>query len=182
MWELNRDSPVQVPYHLETFIEGVPLSDRWTSQFSDEGTRMQILRSLAELMLQLHALQFDKIESLVFENDDASPCVDAMVQMKGDIDKMFNREEVWPMASLANPFESTKAYLLAKINVQKAVTERAAQWNNAELSLLCLAIDSIPQPLDTPQTFSLGHPDFNYQNIFTNDAGDITGLIDWDGV
>ena len=67
-------------------------------------------------------------------------------------------------------------------NVQKAVTERAAQWNNAELSLLRLAIDSIPQALDTPQTFSLRHPDFNYQNIFTNDASDITGLIDWDGV
>ena len=57
-WVLTQDNPVNVPYHLESFIEGVPLSDRWTSQFSDEETRMQILRNLAELMSQLHALQF----------------------------------------------------------------------------------------------------------------------------
>ena len=52
----------------------------------------------------------------------------------------------------------------------------------ADIAILRQAIDSIPKTLDTPQSFSLGHPDFNYQNILTNDEGEITGLIDWDGL
>jgi hypothetical protein len=131
-------------------------------------------------MSQLHALQFDKIGSLVFESDAAVPHVDAMVQMKSSYEDMFNGGEVWGTASLSGPFESTKAYLLAMLDdPTEAVKER--KISDAGLCLLRLAIDSIPPSLDTPPTFSLGHPDFNYQNIFTNDEGDITGLIDWDG-
>jgi Ser/Thr protein kinase RdoA (MazF antagonist) len=53
---------------------------------------------------------------------------------------------------------------------------------NAEPCLLHQAIDAIPPFLDTASAFSLGHPDFNYQNIFINDEGEITGIIDWDGI
>jgi len=101
--------------------------------------------------------------------------------MKYDLDEMFDGGDVWGTVSLSGPFESTKAYLFAMVDDPKEVPKKA-EWTKAELSLLHQAIDSIPRSLDTPQTFSLGHSDFNYQNIFTNEEGDITGLIDWDGV
>lgn len=181
-WELSRDNPVGVPYHLESFVEGKPLSERWTTQLAgDEPTRMKILRNLAGLMSQLYPLEFDKIGSLVFESDNAIPHVDTIIRMKYDLDEMFDGGDVWGTVSLSGPFESTKAYLVAMVENPKEVPKEQ-EWTKAELSLLYQAIDSIPPSLDTPQTFSLGHPDFNYQNIFTNEEGDITGLIDLDGV
>lgn len=36
--------------------------------------------------------------------------------------------------------------------------------------------------MDREGNIALGHPDFNYQNIFVDDEGNITGVIDWDGV
>ncbi len=181
-WELSRDNPVRVPYHLESFVEGKPLSERWTSQFSGkEPTRIKILRNIAGLMSQLHILSFDRIGSLVFESDNTFQRVDAVIRMKEDLDEMFAGGSVWGTVSRIGPFESTKAYLFAMLDDPKEVPKKQ-EWTKAELSLLHQAIDSIPQSLDTPQTFSLGHPDFNYQNIFTNDEGDITGLIDWDDV
>ena len=181
-WELSQENPVRVPYHLESFIEGKPLSEQWTGELSEkESKRTKILRNLAELMSQLHTLRFDKIGSLVFESENAFPHVGAMIHVKSDIDEMFAGREVWGTASLSGPFESTKAYLRAMLEDCKEVPKKQ-EWTKAQLSLLHLTIDSIPETLDTSQSFSLGHPDFNYQNIFTNDEGDITGLIDWDGV
>lgn len=181
-WELSRDNPVRVPYHLESFVAGKPLSERWTSQFSgEEPTRIKILRNLAGLMSQLHILPFDRIGSLASESNNAFQHVDAIIRMNYDLDEMFEGGSVWGTVSLFGPFKSTKAYLLAMLDDPKEVPKEQ-DWTKAELCLLRQAIDSIPRSLDTPQTFSLGHPDFNYQNIFTNDEGEITGLIDWDGV
>lgn len=181
-WELSPDNPVRVPYHLESFVEGKPLSKRWTDQFAaEESTRKRILRNLSGLMSQLHTIPFDRIGSPVFDSSGAFQNMDAIVKMKYDLEEMYDGVNVWGTASHLGPFESTKAYLFAWLDNPKEIPEEQ-KWTKAELSLLHHAIDSIPQSLDTPKTFSLGHPDFNYQNIFTNDEGDITGLIDWDGV
>ena len=117
----------------------------------------------------------------MFEGDNTFPRVDAMVQVEIDYDDIFDEDQVWGIASLSGPFESTKAYLLAMLDKPKD-TPKKQEWTKAELALLHQAIDSIPQSLDISQTFSLGHPYFNYQNIFINDEGDITGLVEWDGV
>ena len=81
-WDLNRDNAVGAPYHLETFVEGLPLAERWTGEWhSDEPKKMKILRNLAELMSELHSLHFDKIGSLILGVDGTSLKVDAMVDM-----------------------------------------------------------------------------------------------------
>ena len=95
-WDLSRDSPVGVPYHLEAFVEGIPLSERWTNELrSDEGKRTQLLRSLAQLMSQLHALQFDKIGMLAFDSAGKYAHVEEMVQMTNDYDDLFAGGEPW---------------------------------------------------------------------------------------
>ena len=181
-WELSRENPVRVPYHLESFIEGRPLAERWASQLAeDEPMRMKILRNLVGLMSQLHTLKFDGIGSLVFESNDAIPRVGAVIKMKEDLDKMLEGTDVWGTVSIYGPFHSTKTYLLAMADDPKEVPKKQ-EWTKAELSILHQAIDSIPQDLDTPQSFCLGHPDFNYQNIFINEEGEMTGLTDWDGI
>ena len=176
--ELTSDNPVRVPYHLESFIEGRPLSERWMDQLlGNESARMKVLEDLAGFMSQLHTLHFDSIGSLAFGGDGVFPHVEAMVKMKSSYENLLNGDDVWGTASLCGPFKSTRDYLLAILQVQNEAT-----FTDAELCLLRQAIDSIPPFLDTAPTFSLGHPDFNYQNIFISDEGEITGIIDWDGI
>ena len=141
---------------------------------------MKVLRRLAELMSQLHTLHFDKIGSLVLGADGTSLKVDAMVDMNHSWD-MISQGEIWPSASLIGPFGSTKEYLLSMLYDPEELPE-VQRYTKADIAILRQAIDSIPKSLDTPQTFSLGHPDFNYQNILTDDEGEITGIIDWDSV
>ena len=180
-WDLSRDNPVGVPYHLETFIEGRPLAERWTGEWlSDESKKMKILRKLAKLMSQLHSLHFDKIGSLVLGADGTSLEVDAIVDMNLSFD-MMSQGQLWPTASLSGPFRSTKEYLLSMLYDPEELPE-VQRYFKAEIAILRQAIDSIPKTLDTPKSFSLGHPDFNYQNILTDDEGEITGIIDWDGL
>ena len=180
-WDFSRDNPVGVPYHLEKFVKGRPLAERWTGEWlSDESKKMKILRKLAELMSQLHSIHFDKIGSLVLGADGASLKVDAMVDMHRSWEKM-SQGEIWPTASLSGPFGSTKECLLSVLQDPEDVPE-VRRHIKADIAILRQAIDSIPKALDTPQSFSLGHPDFNYQNILTDDEGEITGIIDWDGV
>ena len=180
-WDLSCDNSVGVPYHLEMFIEGRPLAERWAGEWlSDESRKMKILRNLAELMSQLHSLHFDKIGSLVLSADGTSLKIDAMVQMDFPPD-MMSHSEVWPKASLSGPFGSTKEYLLSMLYDPEEVPE-VRRHIKADIAILRQAIDSIPKALDAPPTFSLGHPDFNYHNILIDDEGEITGIIDWDGV
>ena len=179
-WDLNRENPVGAPYHLETFVEGRLLAERWTGDWlSDESKKRKVLRKLAQLMSQLHSLHFDKIGSLVLGADGTSLKVDATVEMNYSWD--MSEDEIWPTASLSGPFGSTKEYLLSGLSDPEDVPE-VRRHIKADIAILRQAIDSIPKTLDTPQSFSLGHPDFNYQNILTNDEGEITGLIDWDGL
>jgi hypothetical protein len=121
-------------------------------------------------------LQFDSIGSLAFENDVVFPHVEAMVQMKSGYENLLNGEEVWGTAPLCGSFKSTKEYLLAMLEFEKE-----EKFTDAEFCLLRQASSSIPPFLDTAPAVSLGHPDCNYQNIFTSDEGEITGIIDWDG-
>ena len=179
-WDLNQDNPVGAPYHLEAFVEGRPLAERWTGEWlSDESKKMKILRKLAQLMSQLHSLHFDKIGSLVLGADGTSLKVDATVEMDFSWD-MMSEGEIWPTASLSGPFGSTKEYLLSMLDDPEELPE-VQRYTRADIAILRQAIDSIPKALDAPQTFSLGHPDFNFQNIITDDEGEITGIIDWDG-
>ena len=180
-WDLTRGNAVGAPYHLETFVEGLPLAERWTGEWlSDESKKMKVLRKLAQLMSQLHSLHFDKIGSLVLGADGTSLKVDTMVEMNHSWD-MMSQGKIWPTASLSGPFGSTKEYLLSMLYDPEEVPE-VRRHIKADIAILRQAIDSIPKTLDTPQSFSLGHPDFNYQNILTDDEGEITGIIDWDGV
>ena len=114
-WDLSRDNPIGVPYHLEAFVEGRSLAERWTGEWLlDELKKMKVLRRIAEHMSQLHSLHFDKIGSLVLGADGTSLNVDAMVDMNHSWD--MSEDEIWPTASLSGPFGSTKEYLLSMLS------------------------------------------------------------------
>ena len=69
-----------------------------------------------------------------------------MAKTVRDIDKMFEIEKVWGKASNTIPFETTKSYLLDRLDDPEV--PKAQRWTKVELVLLRLAIGSIQLPLD----------------------------------
>lgn len=55
-------------------------------------------------------------------------------------------------------------------------------WRKVQLAILRLAVESIPEHLISQQKYYPSPPDMDSQNIFIDDDGNITGIIDWDGV
>ncbi|KAJ7802798.1 hypothetical protein B0H14DRAFT_3488137 [Mycena olivaceomarginata] len=78
------------------------------------------------------------------------------------------------------PYTTVHAYLLGEIARQ--TTSAPSLDHKISLSLLRMFAGALPDTsLDGPP-FVLSMPDFNYQNIFVDDNGEVTGLIDWDGI
>ena len=179
-WKATKDNPVKVPYRLESFVEGTSLSEKWTdSSWTTECKRLKLIRNLAIIMAQLHDLRFEQIGGLHFDDLGEFSHIRERVYIKQNYDKVMSGEEVWGTACTSQPFNTTKACLLEAIE-DPEIPERA-QYVRADFELLRLVIESIPESLETNAAFALGHPDFNYQNIFIDDDCNITGIIDWDG-
>ena len=184
-WNLDRNNLVRVPYLLASFIEGKLLSETWSGY--EEAKKVDILKRIAHMMSQLHTFQFNEIGSLVWKSDELKPDVDAITGLGSTYEELWDGVEPWGTPYVAGPFQSTKEYLLDMLDEPEEPQgprdePKASDWGFAETALLRRLIESIPQSLDKPHSFVLGHPDFNYQNIFVSDNGEITGFIDWDGV
>ena len=181
-FEATAENPVKVPYRLEAFVEGKHLSEVWNDpSWSSEGKRLKTIRNLATVMSQLHVLTFDKIGGLNFDDDGRFSHVGEAVYLEQDWDKIMDGEEVWGTAKLAPPSNTNKEDLLQDLEDSVIPTEQAPQVR-ADYEIIRLAIESLPESQNTDGAFALGHPDFNYQNIFVDDEGKITGIIDWDGM
>ncbi|KAI9809557.1 MAG: hypothetical protein M1827_006792 [Pycnora praestabilis] len=175
-WDTSPDS-IGVPFTLEAFVEGSQLAERWTDKsWTTEEKRLKVLRDLAKIMSGLRILQFDKIGALYFKEDERRHHVDELVKMETDVE---DEESTWGTAHTVGPFDSTIAWLLN--DWDDSMTGHPS-WRKAELAILHLAIDSIPAYLSHTNCFVLGHPDYNYQNIFVDEEANITGIVDWDDV
>jgi aminoglycoside phosphotransferase (APT) family kinase protein len=190
-WDTGRRK-IGVPYVMMSYLPGTTLDERWTDE--PEEKRIALLRNLASLMAQLHSLQFDEIGSLVFSvKGDFEGVGKLITQTEGDI---FHPEyEVigghrtikWPEPSVLGPFDTAKEFLLSGVvalEAEQGLSDLARKQRKADVAILRLAIDSIPAHLTARDdgSFVLAHPTLDAQNILVDDAGQITGLIDWDGV
>ena len=179
-FETGTNNPVGVPYTLEDFAKGRKLSDAWIDKdWSSEEKRTRTIRDIAKHMSELHRFQFDKIGCLDFDTNG-----NKFLQVGPLLSRCYDPEKLEPSfgyVSESGPWSETKSYLL-DICEKSQSAEDASGLRSGDRKLLSLAIDSIPESLDHEQAFALGHSDLNYQNIFVNDDGDVTAIIDWDGV
>ena len=179
-YETGTDNPVNVPYTLEDFAKGKKLSDAWIDKdWSSEEKRTRTIRSIAKHMSELHRFEFDKIGCIDFDVDGTNFLKVAPMLTRCYDPKKF--EPSFGYASESGPWHDTVSYLL-DVCEKSQTSEDELDLRSGHRKLLYLAIDSIPKFLDHEQAFALGHSDLNYQNIFVNDDGDVTAIIDWDGV
>jgi hypothetical protein len=154
-----------------------------------ERKRLKFLKDLAEIMANLRKYKFDKMGALLIEDrwDAPPPTVGYYfrhVEKKGTIK--------------CGPYASTAEYFEARMNEIREVDltgisdeeeRRRTLGNNRIASIMC---DVLPRSVDkyvtdedyetAPETFVLAHPDLDLQNIFVDEYGSITGIIDWSGL
>jgi len=184
---------IGIPYLLVSFLPGQTVTKRWFDRtWVTEEKRLAILRNLAGLMSELHCMRFDKIGALYFYDSGEFLRVGELIaQTEGDIfhpeyEEIDGRRTIkWPEPSILGPFDSAKSYLLVGVDAlenEKGLGKVAVRQRRADVTILRLAIDSIPESLTNDGAFVLAHPDFDSPNILIDNDGQITGVLDWDGV
>ncbi|KAE9965979.1 hypothetical protein BLS_007282 [Venturia inaequalis] len=185
------------PFIISQYLPGKQVSEVWGTGLDYdadlERRRQKILRSLAQTMSRLQNLSFPASGSLYFQHNlDDNPKVGPRHMV--DETRYPSRTPYYEPSYSDTPshlrdrldmwWEHTKI----NVNYELSPFSPEAMEANGKYEILQMAIDSLPlpdsgvlngQPLES---FVLAPPDFDCQNILVDDEGNVTGIIDWDGV
>jgi aminoglycoside phosphotransferase (APT) family kinase protein len=171
-WDPTNNNEIGAPFICMAFLPGEPTSRVWfdlsNGPEAREELRLNILTSLSSIMAQFSSISFDKIGSIMVEEDGSfilGPAFNWLEQDDGSIQVSADRT-----------YFSTMEYLACNMHF-KDLKENA--WSRAESKVLEALIQHSPN-LDTYSRFVLCPPDFDSQNILVDDKGNVTGIIDWD--
>ncbi|KAF1923703.1 uncharacterized protein M421DRAFT_74579 [Didymella exigua CBS 183.55] len=162
--------------------------------------RLIFLRSLAFQMSKLEYLRFDKIGMPDFTDTlitDAKPNVTCAYRWKSPYEMKPEDLESDEQIFKYGPFDSSQEYMTAGIDTKWPSTHSPDfdEYPDTEnmifgvrklLNILyshpLIATSTIaPLATEEPETFTLSHPDLDFQNILCDDEGNVTGIIDWEG-
>jgi hypothetical protein len=148
-----------------------------------ETFRCNMLRSLTTAMAELQNLEFDKIGTHLYRwnepYEDAAECSQP-------------EEQVYTYG----PFESSKEFMTAELEAKwfpvADLEEENIQGQNMVLGIRKIldtfhATPTISlsskdsQGKSEKETFVLSHPALDFQNILTDNDGNVPGIIDWEG-
>lgn len=161
------------PYMLMERVKGKQLCTLWfdPTWFTEE-RRRTVFDSLVFYMSQLQVLTFPSIGSLDYDPKLDSHFVIPFVPFYDGFDESGSEN------TTSGPYNTVHAYLIDQITSQMG---SASSINDkVRLALLRMFVGLLlDETLDGPP-FVLSMPDFNYQNVFVDDDGNVTSLIDWD--
>ncbi|KAK7186817.1 hypothetical protein DPSP01_009954 [Paraphaeosphaeria sporulosa] len=154
-----------------------------------EGKRLKFLKDLAKLMADLQNHEFDKIGALHIEDRWDAPPPTIGHYFQHSLDGRLVK---------TGPFSSTAEYLEHK---KQEIYERDISYAEEEEELWeakglqkigAIMCDALPRSVNkpvtdtayetSPETFVLAHPDLDLQNIFVDENGKITAILDWSGL
>ncbi|KAI2466729.1 kinase-like protein [Annulohypoxylon bovei var. microspora] len=160
---------IQAPYMCISFVSGMPVSQAWFREpatMSRHELRLNILRSLSQVMAQFSCFSFDKIGSIPGDgagSHSLAPCYSWGRSDDGTLRVMSS-----------GPFDTTSAYLAHhyKEDVEDA-------YGKAALAVMKSVMPASVN-YDSSGEFVLCPPDFDSQNVMVDQHGNVTGLLDWD--
>ncbi|KAF8968817.1 hypothetical protein BDZ97DRAFT_1798229 [Flammula alnicola] len=161
------------PYTLMDRVKGTQLCKLWFDPvwFTEE-RRKTVFESLVPCMSQLRAFEFPTIGSLDYDPESHSHIV---VPLLPSLDDIANG-----VTTTSGPYNTAHVYLLGEIT--RKFSSAPSTDHKVSLAVLRMFAGSLPdETLDGPP-FVLSMPDFGYQNVFVDDNGNVTGLIDWDDI
>ncbi|KAK4944191.1 hypothetical protein LTR10_016304 [Elasticomyces elasticus] len=169
-WETDCER-IGVPFAFMSFVEGQPLYTVWF-ELSDDA-RLGVLSSLAAYMSQLRKLEFPAMGMLHLEDLQTRPTVGPIYSRELEL-----YDEGWGSHHVEGPYVSMSEQLLKLL----AQMEEHSKSTDGVQGLLKMLVESIPMTFDGNGHFYPSPDDLNFQNIMVNEAGEITGIIDWDNV
>jgi aminoglycoside phosphotransferase (APT) family kinase protein len=192
-YDTGFDNEIGAPFILTSFLEGKPSNHIWFEETEDgeddestnncpsgerEELRIAFLRSLAKTMAELRHLEFGGIGMVFFKNGEPviGPYHGWDARSLDEIVRKYWQRPVYTTAAESyNTRLNQKFELGRNADVTGTHTILKHVYNSPPFSY------SIKHPYDEKESFTLLHNDLDIQNILVNDAGEITGILDWDG-
>ncbi|QVM11946.1 hypothetical protein D8B26_006584 [Coccidioides posadasii str. Silveira] len=182
----NSCNTPDAPFMALSFVHGCPADLTWfepSGLDALEEWRVKILESLAGAMSQLQGLEFSHVGSL-FPTGNAlirGPCYrwDYGTFGTKDYGRVLKVEDF-------GSFTSSQAYLQYCLasrpdgEIYRNPSINAGAQKILDMAISCLPHFTTEESADA--TFVVGLPDFNWQNIMTDGAGNVTSIEDWDNV
>ena len=173
-------NPLECPFILMEFVDGVPLSEYWFDESIPKATledrRETSLREVAFAMQQMNQFTFSQGGSPLFDVDEKSNGVGPWKEL--DFSAMWLRPDIPAVYCQTGPFPNLESYLRSVRRVTHPIPA-----DDGYHKLLELFIDLIPSSANAENhDFVLTHTDLNLQNILVSPEGHLISLIDWDGV
>lgn len=207
-WDNSLDNVLGAPYTIMDRVEGVSAHENlwydeemwveraeggWTIKGDDpspalERKRLRFLKDLAKIMVELREHQFDKMGALHIEDHWDPPPPTVGHYFRNTVKNGMVKRDAY--STTADFFQAKKDAISAESGSDVNSPEgRIARANDRMATVLC---DSFPRSVDkydteedyetAPETFVLAHPDFDLQNIFVDEEGNIISIIDWSGI
>ena len=187
------DNEYGFPYIVMEELPGKSATELWyedhgeTPSLETEQKRLVFLRSLARHMTELNNLSFKQIGIPM------DPFIETGNFDDIDPDQLpVSKYYVWPFRDSFDvvergPFTSTQMYIKNSRDEDEvpSVDDDNLTYSKCQKIGLYKILDMVlahPVFTSTPSdTFALRHSDLDTQNILVDDAGNITGILDWDG-
>lgn len=196
-YDTTFDNEIGAPFHVLSFMEGKSAGEVWYNTVGDdeydyanagspseerEQARIKFLKSLARNMADLRNLEFSGIGMLSFENDDPEKPI--VGPYHGWLPRNFEMtlRQYWERPVFNKSADSYTERLANKFGNDSSVRTTGMRMILEHLYQSPPFAASKKQDSDDHETFVLHHNDLNFQNILVNDYGEVTGIIDWDGV
>ena len=160
-----------VPFAFMSFVEGRALSDVWHQDLNGL-QRLSMLSKIAENMVQLYQLKFDRIGMLEFDQAGQVTGVGPQISV------LHEGDCAWARTLACVPFNNIDGYYSASYNQSDHEHIRV----QAPIRILRIAVETMPAYLKNETKYPLTIADMNYQNIIIDEDYNITAFIDWDDV
>ncbi len=187
-YDCSFENEILAPFILMTCIDGTGARQVWNADeglVPKEARRQNILKGIAQAMSGLRHLKYSKSGSFWFdeENLQAEPVIGESLHLRVEGYVINRRFEA------AGPYSSTRDKVNADLHRLLKDERFPEDCQNSstkgvlELYRLVAAafLDATEVP-DSAEEFVLMHEDFDIQNMVVDDSGNLTGILDWDGL
>ena len=188
-YDCSLENDVGAPFVILSCIGGICARQVWNTEegvVSKEIRRQNILRSMAQAMAGLRHLKHPKSGSLWFGDDPGDePVVGESWNLRIEgyiIEREFAVAEGYcsTREKVMNDLQS-----LLEVNGFPDHCQDLSTKGGLELYRLItgafLVAAEVPE-INTDEDFVLTHADFDIQNLMVDDEGNLTGVLDWDGL
>jgi aminoglycoside phosphotransferase (APT) family kinase protein len=180
-----------LPYILMTELPGEPASSIWYDDdyenddfelvfrhtdipsTATEKKRITFLRSLARVMTDIQSLSFD-MGGMPIISEDGAITLGPMYEFANNGSDDFRKHDA---------FDSAQHYgykAMIRQLIMKTKTDSQAKSGALKFFNLIFSQSVFKAPRSGKETFTIHHTDLDLQNIFVDDQGNVTGIIDWD--